>query len=265
MSGLADAGPGGAGDERVAVVTGAGAGIGRAIAQALGALGWPVALGARRVDQLEETAALITDAGGTAYAHALDVREPASIDAFFAATTAALGPVDVLVNNAGTAAPGALHVMSDELHERILATNLLGPILVTKRVVADLRARNAPGDIVFISSDATVHPRPYLGTYSASKAGLESYATTLSMECEGFPIRSSIVRVGPTLTGFADDWDTEIFTEIFPHWQRFGIQRHFNTMQPADVARAVATTVTAPPHMWMRVVEVQPQPPSPSP
>ena len=93
MSGLADAGPGGAGDERVAVVTGAGAGIGRAIAQALGALGWPVALGARRVDQLEETAALITDAGGTAYAHALDVCESASIDAFFAATTAALGPL----------------------------------------------------------------------------------------------------------------------------------------------------------------------------
>jgi NAD(P)-dependent dehydrogenase (short-subunit alcohol dehydrogenase family) len=264
---LADAGPGrgGARDVRVAVITGAGAGIGRAIAQALGALGWPVALGARRVDQLETTAALIADAGGTAYAHALDVCEPASIDAFFAATTAALGPVDVLVNNAGTAAPGALHVMDDELHQRILATNLLGPILVTKRVVADLRARNAPGDIVFISSDATVHPRPYLGTYSASKAGLESYATTLSMECEGFPIRSSIVRVGPTLTGFADDWDTEIFTEIFPHWQRFGIQRHFNTMQPADVARAVATTVTAPPHMWIRVVEVQPQPPSPSP
>jgi NADP-dependent 3-hydroxy acid dehydrogenase YdfG len=262
---LADPSSGAAGDARVAMVTGAGAGIGRAIAQALGALGWRVALGARRVDKLDETATLITGAGGTAYAHALDVCDPPSIDAFFAATTAELGPVDVLVNNAGTAAPGALHEMADEQHERILATNLLGPMLVTKRVVADLRARNAPGDIVFISSDATVHPRPYLGTYGASKAGLESYATTLAMECEGFPIRSSIVRVGPTVTGFADDWDTEIFTEIFPRWQLFGIQRHFNTMQPADVARAVVTTVTAPPHMWMRVVEVQPQPPSASP
>src|SRR5262249_33211520 len=134
--------------------------------------------------------------------------------------------------------------------------------LVSKRVVTDLRARNAPGEIVFISSDASVHPRPYLGTYSASKAGLETYATALAMECEGFPIRSSIVRVGPTLTGFADGWDTELFAEIFPRWQHFGIQRHFNTMQPDDVARAVVATITAPPHMWIPVVEVQPQPPS---
>jgi NAD(P)-dependent dehydrogenase (short-subunit alcohol dehydrogenase family) len=262
VSGLADAAPGALGAPRVAVVTGASGGIGRAIAQALAALGWPVAVGARRVDQLDETVALITDAGGTAYAHALDVCESASIDAFLAATAAELGPVDVLVNNAGTAAPGALHEMDDAQHERIVTTNLLGPILMSKRVVADLRSRKALGDIVFISSDATVRPRLYLGTYGASKAGLESYATTLAMECEGFPIRSSIVRVGPTVTGFADGWDTEMFVDIIPHWQRFGIQRHFNTMQPEDVARAVVTTVTAPPHMWIPVVEVQPQPPN---
>jgi NAD(P)-dependent dehydrogenase (short-subunit alcohol dehydrogenase family) len=261
VSGLADA-TGDTAEPRVAVVTGASTGIGRAIAQALGALGWPVALGARRIDQLDETAALVTDAGGTAFVHALDVCEPASIDAFLAAVTNALGPVDVLVNNAGTAAPGALHEMDDEQHARIIATNLLGPILVTKRVVAGLRERKAPGDIVFISSDASVHPRLYLGTYGASKAGLESYATTLALECEDFPIRSSIVRVGPTLTGFAEDWDLELFADIIPHWQRFGIQRHFNTMQSEDVARAVIATVTAPPHMWIPIVELQPQPPS---
>ena len=258
MSGLADA----VGPPRVAVVTGASAGIGRAIAIALGALGWPVAVGARRVEQLEETAALVKEAGGTPFAHALDVCEPASIDEFLAATEAALGPVDVLINNAGTAAPGALHEMSDDTHAQIIATNLLGPILVSKRVASSLRARNAAGDIVFISTDATVRPRPYLGTYGASKAGLEAYATTLAMESEDFPIRSSIVRVGPTLTGFAEGWDMEEFTAIIPQWQRFGIQRHFNTMQPEDVARAVVTTVTAPAHMWIPVVEVQPQPPS---
>lgn len=258
VSGLPD----GADPPRVAVVTGASAGIGRAIAVALGGLGWSVAVGARRVDLLEETAVLVRDAGGTAYAHALDVCEPESIDSFLEATAADLGRVDVLINNAGTAAPGELHEMDDELHERIIATNLLGPILLSKRVVADLRARGAPGDIVFISSDATVHPRPFLGTYGASKAGLEAYATTLAMECEAFPIRSSIVRVGPTLTGFAEGWDTELFVEIIPHWQRFGIQRHFNTMQPDDVARAVVATVTAPPHMWVPIVELQPVPPS---
>ena len=258
MSGLAN----GASARRFAIVTGASAGIGRAIAVALGRLGWSVAVGARRAEELEETAALVRDAGGTAYANALDVCEPASIDAFLRATAAEVGPIDVLVNNAGTAAPGALHEMDDEVHARIIATNLLGPILLSKRIVADLRRRGAPGDIVFISSDATVNPRPFLGTYGASKAGLEAYATTLAMECEDFPIRSSIVRVGPTLTGFAREWDSEMFTEIIPHWQRFGIQRHFNTMQPDDVARAVVSVVTAPPHMWVPIVEVQPLPPS---
>jgi short-subunit dehydrogenase len=135
-------------------------------------------------------------------------------------------------------------------------------MLVTKRVVAALRASRTPGDIVFISSDATVNPRPVLGTYGASKAGLEAYATTLALECEDLPIRSSIVRVGPTLTEFADRWDVEPFTEIIASWQRFGIQRHFNTMQPDDVARAVVAVVTAPSHMWTRLVEVQPLPPT---
>jgi len=256
VSGLADAA-----DSRVAVVTGASAGIGRAIAVALGGLGWSVALGARRAEQLAETAELVAEAGGRTLAHPLDVCRPESIDAFLEATTTNLGPVDVLVNNAGVAAPGWLHEMSDEQHEEILKTNLLGPILLSKRVVAALRASGAPGDVVFISSDATVNPRPFLGTYGVSKAGLEAYATALALECEDFPIRASIVRVGPTLTGFADEWDVAMFADIIPHWQRFGIQRHFNTMQPEDVARAVVNVVTAPSHMWMRVVEVQPQPP----
>ncbi len=251
------------GAPRVAVVTGASAGIGRAIAVAMGGLRWSVALGARRTEQLAETAELVAEAGGRTLAHPLDVGRPESIDAFLDATTTNLGPVDVLVNNAGVAAPGWLHEMSDEDHERILTTNLLGPILLSKRVVAAMRASGAPGDIVFISSDATVHPRPFLGTYGVSKAGLEAYATSLALECEGFPIRSSVVRVGPTITGFADGWDPEMFSEIIPHWQRFGIQRHFNTMQPEDVARTVVNVVTAPAHMWMRVVEVQPLPPQP--
>jgi NAD(P)-dependent dehydrogenase (short-subunit alcohol dehydrogenase family) len=263
VSGLADASSA-ASEPRVAVVTGASAGLGRAIAIALGGLGWPVALGARRNEQLEETAQLVRAAGGTAFAHSLDVCSPDSIDEFLAAAGRALGSVDVLINNAGIAAPGLLHEMADEIHERIIATNLLGPILITKRVVADLRRRKTPGDIVFISSDATTHPRAFLGTYGVSKAGLESYAANLALECEDFPIRASIVRVGPTITGFAEGWDLEQFAEIIPHWQRFGIQRHFNTMQPDDIARAVVATVTAPPHMWIPVVELQPLPPTQS-
>jgi NADP-dependent 3-hydroxy acid dehydrogenase YdfG len=246
---------------RIAAVSGASAGIGRATAVALGELGWSVAVGARRVEQLDETAALIAAAGGTAFVHALDVCDASSIDAFVAAADAALGPIDVLVNNAGTAAPGALHEMPDEDHARIVETNLLGSILLTKRVVASLRARGAAGDIVFISSDTSHNPRPYFGTYGVSKAGVEAFAAVLALECEDVAIRSSIVRVGPTSTGFAEGWDLEQFAEIIPQWNRFGIQRHFNTLRPEDVAGAVVSVVTAPPHVWVPVVEVQPQPP----
>jgi len=251
----------GAAPPRVAVVTGASAGIGRAIAVALGGLGWTVAVGARRVAQLDETAKLVVDAGGTPFVHPLDVTDPDSIDAFCASVRAHAGAIQVLVNNAGTALPGAIHDMSDDDHRRIVETNLLGPILLTRRVVSQLRADEAPGDVIFISSDATVHMRPSLATYLSTKAGVEAFAQTLALECEGVGIRSSIVRVGPTLTGFADDWDLAIFDELMPRWQRFGIQRHFNTMQPEDVARAVVTVVTAPAHMWVPIVEVQPNPP----
>jgi NAD(P)-dependent dehydrogenase (short-subunit alcohol dehydrogenase family) len=249
-------------EPRVAVVTGASAGIGRAIAVGLGKLGWTVALGARRVAHLDETAELVTAAGGTPLVHPLDITATESIDAFCAHVQSTAGAIQVLVNNAGIALPGTIHDMRDEDHRAIVETNLLGPILVTRRVVATMREQSIAGDLVFISSDTTVNKRPAMATYLSTKAGLEAFAQTLALESEGTGIRSSVVRVGPTLTGFADDWDLAIFDALTPTWQRFGIQRHFNTMQPEDVARAVVTVVTAPPHMWVPIVEVQPNPPA---
>ncbi|MGQ0826451.1 MAG: SDR family NAD(P)-dependent oxidoreductase [Actinomycetota bacterium] len=246
---------------RTALVTGASGGIGRAIAVALGHQGWTVAVGARRLDELKATAQQVDDAGGVGFAHLLDVCDEGSMDAFLAALTARHGPVDVLVNNAGVALPGALHEMEDADQRRIVATNLIGPMLLSKRVVAGLRAERRQGDIVFVSSDATLHPRPHLGAYSVAKSGLEAFARVLAMECEGHEIRTTVVRVGPTSSSFGDGWDPEIFAGLFPYWQRFGLQRHFSVMQPDDVARAVVAAVTAPPHVWVPVVEVQPRPP----
>ena len=100
---------------------------------------------------------------------------------------------------------------------------------------------------MFVSSDVTVHPRPKMPAYGASKAGLEHLANTVGMELEGTGIRSSVVRVGPTLTGFGDGWDAQIFESLLPEWQRFGLQRHWNTMDVANVARAVVMVVTSEP------------------
>jgi NAD(P)-dependent dehydrogenase (short-subunit alcohol dehydrogenase family) len=246
---------------RTAAVTGASSGIGQAIAVALGALGWRVAIGARRLEKLDETAGGIVAAGGTPFAHSLDVCTPASVDAFFAATEAAVGPVDVLVNNAGIAWPGALHEVDDDVHRRIVETDLLGPIYTTRRVVRSLLARGAAGDLVFVSSDVTVHPRPQMPAYGASKAGLEHLAHTVGLELEGTGIRTSVVRVGPTLTEFGDGWDTAVFDSLLPEWQRFGLQRHWSTMDVATVARAVVTIVTLEPGASVPLVELQPTPP----
>src|SRR5215510_4289851 len=96
------------GRERVAVVTGAGTGIGQAIAAKFGSLGWKVAVGGRRVELLEETTALVDSAGGRGLAHALDVTDPESVEEFFAAVERELGPVGVVINNAAMARYGPL-------------------------------------------------------------------------------------------------------------------------------------------------------------
>lgn len=246
---------------RVAAVTGASSGIGRAVAVALGSLGWSVALGARRIGPLEETAHLVLGAGGHACAHALDVTDPDSVDAFFAAAEAALGPIDALVNNAGIATPGLLVDTEPQDLAREIDTNLLGPLLCTRRALQSMLAAGR-GDIVFVSSDAARTPRPGLVGYSASKAALETVARVIDMETEGRGVRTTVVRVGPTLTDFAGDWTPGSFEHLVDLWPRFGIQRHFNTMNPEDIAAAVVHALCAPPHSRVDTIEMQPVAPT---
>jgi NADP-dependent 3-hydroxy acid dehydrogenase YdfG len=242
---------------RVAAVTGASSGIGRAIAVALGRLRWRVALGARRLEPLASTAELVEIEGGRPFVHALDVTDPASVEQFFTAVEAHVGPVDTLVNNAGVAVPALLVDTDPEELTREVETNLLGPLLCTRRVLPAMRVRGG-GDIVFISSDTARVPRPGMIGYSATKAALETAARVVDMETEGQGIRTTVVRVGPTLTDFAGEWAPGTFEHLIDLWPRFGIQRHFNTMEPADVANVVVHAVTAPPHARLDTVEVQP-------
>jgi NADP-dependent 3-hydroxy acid dehydrogenase YdfG len=246
----------------VAIVTGASSGIGRGVASALGELGWAVAVGARRLDRLQEAAEEVGAAGGEPFAHPLDVTDPKSIDVFFAASEDALGPVDVVVNNAGMAVPGALHTVSDADLEREVATNLLGPMYVSRRAIASMIERDAGGDLVFISSDATRNARPRMAAYSATKAGVELLARSLAMELEGTRIRSTTVRIGPTLTEFGFAWDMDKVQELMTFWPRYGLQRHAGVLDPSDVARAVVFVVTAPEGVHIDTVEVQPEAPT---
>jgi len=242
---------------RVAAVTGASGGIGRAIAVALGALGWKVALGARRLDALAATAQLVAAEGGIAVSHVLDVTDPASVDEFFDSVETVFGPVDALVNNAGIAVPGLLVDADPAGLAREIDTNLLGPLLCTRRVLPSM-VDGGRGDVVFVSSDTARVPRPGMIGYSASKAALETVARIVDMETEGTGIRTTVVRVGPTLTDFADDWTPGTFEHLLDIWPRFGIQRHFNTVEPADIASVVVHALTAPAHARHDTIEVQP-------
>ncbi len=246
---------------RTAVVTGASSGLGADIALALGALGWRIAIGARRTDRLDEVARQVAKQGGEPFAHALDVSENASIERFFDAVEERFGPADVVVNNAGLSIPGRVHELSAEDIRYELTVNLVAPHLVCRRAIPPLLAKGKGGDLVFISSDAGRLPRPQQAPYSAAKAGLEVFSHALAMELEGTGIRCTIVRPGPAFSEYAASWPEGKIEELVEYWQHWGLQRHLGTMPSDAVARAVVVAVTSPPGVIFDTIEVQPEAP----
>ena len=231
---------------RTAVVTGASSGLGVAIAEGLGALGWRVAVGARRLDRLEETAQAVEAVGGTALAEVLDVTRPDSVDDFFAAVESEFGVADVVVNNAGLSHPGLLQDLDPAAIAEEIGVNLAGPAYVCRRALQPLYAEGRRGDFVFISSDAKRWPRPHQSIYTATKAGLEGLAAALALEFEGTGLRSTVIRVGPAMSEYAANWGESLITHLVKRWQHFGLQRHLAMMPGEAIARAVVTAVTTP-------------------
>ncbi len=245
----------GDGTPRTVLVTGASSGIGAAVARAFGALGWPVAIGARRVERLEEVAHAIEADGGRPFARHLDVTKADSIDEFFTAAEATLGPVDVVVSNAGVGIPGLLHELRVADLETELTTNLLGPMLVARRALPSMLARKR-GDLVFISSMNVVEPRPFQVGYTAAKMGVEGLARTLRKDLDGTGVRSLIVRPGPTRSEFGFAWGTGILVRVLESWRQWGFMRHNEMLDGEHVAAAVVSAVTAPACASLDVVQV---------
>ncbi len=243
---------------RTAIVTGASSGIGAATAVELGRSGWNVALGARRAERIEAVAKQVEAEGGRAFAHALDVTRPDSIEAFVSAVEAALGAVDLLVNNAGQNMSARIDEASDDALRLDIEVNLLGAMYVTRRVVPGMIARRV-GDVIFIGSDAAQRPRTYQGAYNAAKAGLEAFARVLAMETEGTGVRSILVRVGPTWSEFNSQMPHDRLPEILASWKHWGILRSLHAMPSESAARAILRAVAAPvEESYTTVVEVQP-------
>jgi NAD(P)-dependent dehydrogenase (short-subunit alcohol dehydrogenase family) len=184
---------------KVALVTGAGSGIGRAVALALAAAGYQVAIAGRRAAPLEETA---TAAGGKMLVVPTDVTDEAAVAAMVKSTVAKFGRLDVLFNNAGTAAPAT---PTDELDvavwRRVIDTNLTGAFLCAQAAFRAMKAQQPQGGrIINNGSIASVTPRPHLAAYTASKHAVTGLTKTLSLEGRRYNIACGQIDIGNVQT-----------------------------------------------------------------
>jgi len=243
---------------RTAIVTGASSGIGAATALELCRRGWRVALGARRISRIEQVAKQVEGEGGSAFAHVLDVTDPASVDAFCTECESQLGAIGLLVNNAGQNLSARIDEASYEELRLDVEVNLLGAMYMTRRIVPGMIARRV-GDVIFVGSDSALRPRTFQGAYNAAKAGLETFARVLAMETEGTGLRSILIRVGPTWSEFNSQMPHDRLPEILASWKHWGILRSLHAMPSESVARAIVRAVAAPvEESYTTVVEVQP-------
>jgi NAD(P)-dependent dehydrogenase (short-subunit alcohol dehydrogenase family) len=173
-----------AGVMRVAIVTGGGRGIGRAVALAAGAAGLSVAVAARTREQVESTAAEVRSLGGEAVALTLDVTDPAGVEAAVATVVATLGPVAVLVNSAGIAESAPFAATDLDMWERHLRVNVTGPYLMIRAVLPGMLERGR-GRVVNVASLAGLHGAPYVSAYTASKHALVGLTRALAAEVTG--------------------------------------------------------------------------------
>jgi 3-oxoacyl-(acyl-carrier-protein) reductase len=194
---------------RVALVTGASRGIGRAVAVELARLGHPVACGyGSDADAAAETVSLAEAHGVKALAVAIDIRDADAVDTAFGEVEAALGPVEVLVNNAGITKDGLLARMSDEQWSAVVDTNLGGAFHTIRRATPKMmRARF--GRIVNISSVSGHIGAPGQANYSAAKAGLLGLSRAVARELASRGITCNVVAPGPIVTAMTDAMPAE--------------------------------------------------------
>jgi len=185
---------------RVAVVTGAGSGIGRAVALAFLREGYRVTLAGRRKERLEETAA--AGAGASALVAPTDVSEPESVRALFAKTKEAFGRLDVLFNNAGRSGPGIpLEDLSYEQWRKVLDTNLSGAFLCTQEAFKIMKAQQPRGGrIINNGSISAAVPRPNSAPYTSSKHGLTGLTRSTALDGRKYEIACGQIDVGNAAT-----------------------------------------------------------------
>jgi 3-oxoacyl-[acyl-carrier protein] reductase len=225
----------------VALVTGGSRGIGRAIAVRLAALGASVAICGRDAQALQGTSTELQKVTTRVFSQIADVSRSADVTRLVASVEAALGPVSILVNNAGIGLFGPAHEKSEADWDRVLNTNLKSVFLVS-RAVAPSMIRQRHGDILNISSLAGRNAFAGGGIYCASKWGVQGLSACMAEDLRGHGIRVSVICPGSVATEFAGR----------------GPKDPSKVLTPQDVAHAVAMVVTQGPQSFLSEIHLRP-------
>ena len=186
--------------QKVALVTGAGTGIGKAVALALAKDGYAVVLAGRRADKLEETA---KEAGNAkTLAVPTDVSDPESIKALFARTKKEFGRLDLLFNNAGIGAPPVpMEELPLETWRKVVDTNLTGVFVCTQEAVKIMKSQNPKGGRIINNGSISAHtPRPRASAYTATKHAVTGLTKQTALDCRNDNILCSQIDIGNAAT-----------------------------------------------------------------
>jgi 3-oxoacyl-[acyl-carrier protein] reductase len=225
----------------VTLVTGGSRGIGRAIGLRLAGLGAAVAVCGRDAQALQNTSRELQKLTPRVFSQIADVSRSADVTSLVSGVEAALGPISILVNNAGIGLFGPAHEKSEADWDRVLDTNLKSVFLVS-RAVAPSMIRQGRGDIINISSLAGRNAFAGGGLYCASKWGLQGLSACMAEDLRGHGIRVSVICPGSVATEFSGR----------------GPKDASKVLTPQDVAHAVAMVVTQGPQSFLSEIHLRP-------
>jgi len=191
---------------KVALVTGAGSGIGRAVSLAFQSVGYSVVLAGRRLSELEKTAALAGPGKGNMVAVPTDVSQPDSVQAAFAKTEEAFGRLDVLFNNAGINAPSVpLEDLTYEQWTQVLGVNLTGAFLCARAAIRLMKTQQPQGGRIINNGSISAHaPRPNSAPYTATKHAITGLTKCIALDGRKYDIACSQIDIGNAATELTD-------------------------------------------------------------
>jgi NAD(P)-dependent dehydrogenase (short-subunit alcohol dehydrogenase family) len=187
---------------KVALVTGAGSGIGRAVSLALQKAGYSVVLAGRRADELNKTAEASHASGGQMLAVPADIGQPDAVKALFARTRETFGRLDLLFNNAGMGTPAIpMEDLTYEQWSAVVAVNLTGSFLCAQEAIRMMKAQDPRGGRIINNGSISAHaPRPHSAPYTATKHAITGLTKSISLDCRKYDICCGQIDIGNAAT-----------------------------------------------------------------